>query len=105
MGNKVKFSDMPKWDRFEYISSFILLALSLGTAFVLIKLTLMVVNKIGSKDRVIVGMMSCLTLACFGKSLMTWFYLSCLASVFFWSFSINETSYPNRENPYYRKPF
>jgi len=67
MGKRMDYSDMDGGCKFAYVSSFVLCMLSLITTFVLVKLTWMVISRIGSRDRVITSMLICLTLACLGK--------------------------------------
>jgi len=92
MGKRLDYKDMESGDKFAYVSSFVLSMISLVTAFVLVKLTWMVVSKIGSRDRVITSMLICLTLAC-------------LASVYFFSYQINQISHPDRTDQSDQKPY
>jgi hypothetical protein len=67
LGNKTTYSHLEYWDKFSVASSYSLVVVSLLTAFVLIGLTWFVISKIGSKDRIIISMLICLTMACVCK--------------------------------------
>jgi hypothetical protein len=83
LGNKTAYGDLDYWGKFTVASSYSWVVVCLLTAFVLIGLTWFVISKIGSKDRVIISMLICLTMAC-------------LASALFFSFLIVDSTHPNR---------